>query len=81
MLISAIVRDENEAMEAAVGSVFPAMLLSGIIWPVEGMPAWVKFLSNFSPLTHNAEAIRSVASRGIINYTRYYHIYIKQSLF
>lgn len=64
MLISAIVRDENEAMEVAIGSVFPAMLLSGIIWPVEGMPDWVQFISNFSPLTHNAEAIRSVASRG-----------------
>lgn len=64
MLISAVVRDENEAMEVTVGSVFPAMLLSGIIWPVEGMPAWVKFIANFSPLTHSAEAIRSVASRG-----------------
>jgi ABC-type multidrug transport system permease subunit len=64
LLISAIVRDENEAMEVAIGSVFPAMLLSGIIWPVEGMPDWVQFISNFSPLTHNAEAIRSVASRG-----------------
>lgn len=36
----------------------------GIIWPVEGMPAWVRFITNFSPLTHSAEAIRSVASRG-----------------
>ncbi len=61
-----MVHDENEAMEVTVGSVFPAMLLSGIIWPVEGMPAWVKLFANFSPLTHSAEAIRSIASRGNI---------------
>nr|UOU03363.1 ATP-binding cassette subfamily H-like 1 [Brachionus rubens] len=61
---SSLARDETEVMQITIGSVFPVMLLSGIIWPVEGMPDWVRFITNFSPLTHSAEAIRSVASRG-----------------
>lgn len=61
---SSIAKDETEVMQITIGSVFPVMLLSSIIWPIEGMPAWVRFITNFSPLTHSAEALRSVFSRG-----------------
>nr|QUF59474.1 ATP-binding cassette transporter Abch-like1 [Brachionus angularis] len=64
LAISSICNDETEVMQVTIGSVFPVMLLSGIIWPVEGMPNWVRIITNFSPLTHSAEALRSVASRG-----------------
>ncbi len=62
--ISAISDNEVQVLELAIGTIFPSLLLSGIIWPVEGMPHWVRVLTNFSPLTHTAEALRSIASRG-----------------
>jgi ABC-type polysaccharide/polyol phosphate export permease len=36
----------------------------GVIWPVEGMPPIMRFLSNFTPLTHVVEAMRCIVSRG-----------------
>jgi len=37
---------------------------SGVIWPAEGMPPIMLFLSNFTPLTHVVEAMRCIVSRG-----------------
>lgn len=36
-----------------------------MIWPAEGMPPIMRFLSNFTPLTHVVEAMRCIVSRGI----------------
>ncbi len=43
------------------------LLLKGVIWPVEGMPKVMRFISNFTPLTHSVAAIRCIASRGKLN--------------
>jgi len=64
LAISAGLDDETEVIQLSIGSIFPILLLSGIMWPVEGMPNWVRIITNFSPLTQAAEAMRSVASRG-----------------
>jgi hypothetical protein len=71
LLISAVCEQEVEVMEVALGSVFPILLSSGVIWPVEGMPPIMRFLSNFTPLTHVVEAMRCIVSRGIVNYSLY----------
>ncbi|CAF0811762.1 unnamed protein product [Rotaria sordida] len=63
LLISSVCEQEIEVMEVALGSVFPILLSSGIIWPLEGMPSIMRFLSNFTPLTHSVEAMRCIASR------------------
>ena len=62
--ISSLSDNEVQVLELAVATIFPSLLLSGIIWPVEGMPKWVRVMTNFSPLTHTAEAMRGIASRG-----------------
>ncbi len=64
LAISAGTSDEAEVLQVAIGSVFPAMIMSGIIWPLEGMPGVVRYFSYVSPLTYSAEAMRSVTSRG-----------------
>jgi ABC-type multidrug transport system permease subunit len=64
LAISAGASDETEVLQIAIGSVFPAMIMSGIIWPLEGMPGAVRYISYLSPLTWSAEAMRSVTSRG-----------------
>ena len=64
LAISSISDNEMQVLEIAIATIFPSLLLSGIIWPVEGMPSWVRTLTNISPLTHTAEAMRSIASRG-----------------
>lgn len=37
-VISAICELERNAIQLALGSFYPTLLLSGVIWPIEGMP-------------------------------------------
>lgn len=64
LAISSLADNEVQVLQMAIGTIFPSLLMSGIIWPIEGMPKWMRIMTNFSPLTHTAEAMRSVASRG-----------------
>ena len=38
LLVSALCDNEQDAIQLALGSFYPNLLLSGIIWPLEGMP-------------------------------------------
>ena len=35
-LLSTLFKEESTAMQAGVGSFYPLMMLSGILWPIEG---------------------------------------------
>ncbi|CAF5023533.1 unnamed protein product, partial [Rotaria sp. Silwood1] len=63
LLISSMCDEEMEAMQVALGSIFPVLICSGIMWPLEGMPSLMRFISNFTPLTHTVEAMRCIATR------------------
>lgn len=52
LTISSFSDTEVQVLEIAIGTIFPSLLLSGIIWPIEGMAKWVRVMTNFSPLTH-----------------------------
>ncbi|CAF4658999.1 unnamed protein product, partial [Rotaria sp. Silwood2] len=62
-LISSLYDEEIETTQVALGSVFPVLICSGIMWPLEGMPPVMRFVSNFTPLTQTVEAIRCIAGR------------------
>lgn len=38
--------------------------LSGVIWPVEGMPTFLRYISQCLPLTMATTALRSMLTRG-----------------
>ncbi|XP_064650720.1 ABC transporter G family member 20-like isoform X2 [Lineus longissimus] len=64
LLISAVCDTENAAIQLALGSVYPNLLLSGIIWPIEAMPKALQYISMVLPMTYPAEAMRYILSRG-----------------
>ena len=110
LLISGVCKDEMSAIQLALGSVYPNMLISGklrppcmrcilmyeppsqetnahmytsfhtwvisiwycfyycsctgIIWPIESMPVWLKYLAYCLPMTFGAEAMRCIQARG-----------------
>lgn len=64
MLISSVCDEETSAVMLSLGSFYPNLLLSGIIWPVEGMPHFIRFISYCLPQTIATEAIRAILSRG-----------------
>ncbi|XP_040579310.1 ABC transporter G family member 20 [Lepeophtheirus salmonis] len=64
LVISSMCNTEQDAIQVALGSFYPILLLSGIIWPLEGMPRELKYVSYALPQTLACEAMRGVLSRG-----------------
>ncbi|GAB6022337.1 hypothetical protein CHUAL_006458 [Chamberlinius hualienensis] len=64
LLISSFCDEENSAIMFALGSFYPSLLLSGIIWPIESMPSYLRYISYVVPQTYATEALRALLSRG-----------------
>jgi len=54
-----------------MGTFFPSMLLSGVIWPIEAIPEWLRYISYALPTTWAAESMRSVMLRGWVRQLRH----------
>ncbi|MDR2389506.1 MAG: ABC transporter permease [Tannerellaceae bacterium] len=66
MLISTIAETQQTAMIAAgVGLMLPAILLSGLVFPVESMPGALRVLSHVVPARWFIEALRDVMIKGL----------------
>ena len=64
LLISTICDHETGAQHLAVGSFYPNILLSGVIWPLEGMSVYLRYMVYFLPQTYAIESLRNVFARG-----------------
>ncbi|KAI1290099.1 ABC transporter G family member 20 [Halotydeus destructor] len=64
-LISALCYDEQTAMMIAMGAFYPNLMLSGMVWPLEGMPPVLRSIAYFLPQTYAIESIRSIVGRGL----------------
>lgn len=62
--ISALVESQLQAIQAAVFFYLPSMLLSGFMFPFEGMPVWARTVGEMLPLTHFVRATRDVLLKG-----------------
>ncbi|XP_037876655.1 ABC transporter G family member 23 isoform X1 [Bombyx mori] len=63
-VISAACELERNAIQLALGSFYPTLLLSGVIWPIEGMPWILRYVSLCLPLTLATNSLRSILTRG-----------------
>jgi len=64
LLVSAICDEENTAVMMLVGTFYTNLILAGIIWPLEAMPRWLRWLSYAQPQTLPTETLRNILSRG-----------------
>lgn len=64
LLISSRARSEFQAMQLAIPVFFPVLLISGVLWPVQAIPGWLRWVSWLLPTTWAAEAFRSIMIRG-----------------
>jgi ABC-2 type transport system permease protein len=62
--LSALSRNAVQAIQGAVFFYLPSMLLSGFMFPFEGMPKWAQSLGNALPLTHFVRSARGVMLKG-----------------
>lgn len=63
-VIAARTRQAMQAVQATVAFYFPAMLLSGFLYPFEALPPWARTIGNLLPLTHFIRAARDCLLHG-----------------
>ncbi|MBL7249059.1 ABC transporter permease [Alloalcanivorax marinus] len=64
ILISTVVRSQFQAMQAAIFTFLPQILLSGFMFPFEGMPRPAQWFAEILPLTHFVRLSRGIMLRG-----------------
>jgi ABC-2 type transport system permease protein len=61
---SALAQNQVQAAQSAVFIYLPSLMLSGFMFPFEGMPRWARIVGEIMPLTHYLRATRDVLIRG-----------------
>jgi ABC-2 type transport system permease protein len=64
VLISTVSQNQGQAIQLAMMTLLPQVLLSGLIFPLTSMPAGVRWISYLLPLTYFTEISRGVMVRG-----------------
>lgn len=65
-LISTFAANQQQAMMGTFIFVFPAMLMSGIFFPIENMPIAIKWIAYIDPLKYFIVLLRNVMLKGTI---------------
>ena len=64
LFVSTIVKTQQQAMQASFFLFLPQILLSGFLFPFEGMPYPAQLLGRALPLTHFLRIIRGIVLKG-----------------
>jgi ABC-2 type transport system permease protein len=65
ILLSTIARSQHQAMQLAYFIFVPSVYLSGVLFPIEGMPPLAKSIAHLIPLTYYVEIVRGIMLKGI----------------
>lgn len=64
ILVSTYARNQQQAMMGTFLLLYPAQMLSGILYPLENMPVWLHWVTYFNPLRYFAVLIRNIMLKG-----------------
>jgi ABC-2 type transport system permease protein len=64
IMFSTVAKNQLQAMQMAFFFFLPSILLSGFMFPFQGMPAWAQGLGSVLPLTHFLRIVRGVLLKG-----------------
>jgi ABC-2 type transport system permease protein len=64
ILLSSLAKRPEQAIQFIPFIILPAFLLSGIFWPVQAIPEWLRPLSYLVPPTYAVDACRAVMLKG-----------------
>ncbi len=65
LLISTLARAQAQAIQASVFFLLPNVLLSGFMFPREGMPPFAREIGLALPLTYYLEILRGIILKGV----------------
>jgi ABC-2 type transport system permease protein len=58
-------KDETQVAPVANLIQLPMLLLSGIFFPRDGFPSWLKTITDYFPLTYVSHSLRKIANEGV----------------
>ena len=64
LVISTVARTQFQAFQFSFVTLLPSILLSGFVFPFDGMPPLAQWIAQVLPLTHFVEMIRGILLRG-----------------
>lgn len=64
LTFSTLAKNQLQAMQGTMFFLLPSILLSGFMFPFQGMPMWAQYLGNCLPLTHFLIIVRGIIMRG-----------------
>ncbi len=62
--LSSLARNQLQAMQLTFFYFLPSILLSGFMFPFEGMPAWAQAIGSVIPTTYFMRAVRGILLKG-----------------
>jgi ABC-2 type transport system permease protein len=65
IFLSTASRTVPQAMQLAFMTFLPSIYLSGLLFPIEGMPAGAQFLAGLIPLTYFLRIVRGIVLKGV----------------
>jgi len=65
LLISTVAKSQQEAQQLTQPILLPSMFLSGFLYPVSTLPAFLRLVSTFIPLTYFLVITRGIVVKGI----------------
>lgn len=64
IFISTYARNEFQVVQFIPLFLLPQIFLSGVLWPVEQMPGYLQWVSDFLPLTYAIQGLREIMLKG-----------------
>lgn len=64
LFISTVARNQQQSMMGGFLYLFPSVLLSGLVFPIENMPWILRIFSYINPLTYFIEILRNIMLKG-----------------
>ena len=64
LVISTLVKSQMQAFQLSFLTLLPSILLSGFVFPFDGMPKPAQWVAQVLPLTHFVEMVRGILLRG-----------------
>jgi ABC-2 type transport system permease protein len=65
ILLSTASRTVPQAMQLAFLTFLPSIYLSGLLFPIEGMPTGAQYLAAIIPLTYFLKIVRGIILKGV----------------
>jgi ABC-2 type transport system permease protein len=64
LLVSTAAKTQFQSVQMAMFFFLPSILLSGFMFPFDGMPRWAQYFAEILPLTHFVRIVRGILLRG-----------------